>query len=148
MAVYNDYIQYGGDLMLFINSQPVAFSTSAKLSVSNKTREISTKDSGNWTEKKAGRYDWNASTDALYNMSTTGTTMDIMDLYAIFTGGSAVTLSFACKTGTTPNWTVSSTVKYFTGSAIITSFDFNASDGDSATYSISLEGTGALLMSA
>jgi len=141
---HNDYLVYGGDLLVFVNSQPIAFSTNAKLSVSNQTREITSKDSGNWKERKIGRYDWNASSDALYNMSTTGTTMDIVDLYALFTGGTAVTISFASKTGTVPSWTVSSSVKYFTGTAYITAFDFNAPDGEQASYSITLEGSGAL----
>lgn len=147
---YNDYIQYGGDLMVFIHSgatlAPVAFSTSAKLSVSMKTRDITSKDSGNWTEKARGRYDWNMSTDALCNFVTTGTTHSVDDLYNYFTAGLAVNVSFASKTGTTPSWTVNSAVKNFSGTAFITALDITSSDAESATYSITLEGSGQLTM--
>lgn len=143
---HSDYIQYGGDLMVFVTDQPIAFSTASKLSVSVNMRELTSKDSSNWSEKKTGRYTWNASTDALYNMSTTGTTQSVNDLYASFTGGTAVVIKFASKTGTSPSWTVNSSVKYFTGTAYITSFDFNASDNESASYSVTFEGTGELTL--
>jgi len=143
---HSDYIQYGGDLMVFVNDQPIAFSTSAKLSVSVNTRELTSKDSANWTEKKTGRYTWNASTDALYNMSTTGTTQSVNDLYAIFTGGTSTTIKFASKSGTSPSWTAGTSVKYFSGTAYITAFDFNASDGETASYSVTFDGTGELTL--
>jgi len=146
MSADSQRIVYGGNLMIFIASQPIAFSTSASLSISAEVREASSKDSANWKDKSAGRFEWSCSTDGLYNMSTSGTTQSINDLYAYFTGGTAVTVSFASKTGTTPSWTVDSSVKYFTGSAVITSFEFTGADGETSTYSISLEGSGELTL--
>ncbi len=147
----NDKLVYGGDLMLFVGTgttkNPLAFSQSAKLSVSMKTREISSKDSGQWTEKASGKYDWNCSTDGLLSFDVTGATSSIDMVYELFLAGEDVSIVFASKTGTTPLWTVDSTKKSFTGTALITSLDINSGDGDNATYSISLEGTGQLTLS-
>jgi hypothetical protein len=46
MALETSKIIYGGDMMLFVASKPVAFSTAAKLDISLKTRDIGSKDSG------------------------------------------------------------------------------------------------------
>jgi predicted secreted protein len=150
MANYNDYLTYGGDLMVFISSgatkEAIAFSTSAKMSISMKTRDVSSKDSGNFTEKKAGKYDWNMSTDALCNFSTTGTTMSVDDLYNYFIAGILVNVGFGSKTGTSPSWTMNAAAKNFTGTALITSMDLNSGDGETATYSIQLEGSGPLVL--
>lgn len=150
MAVENDKIVYGGNMMLFVGSgttkQPLAFSQSAKLSVNMTSREISSKDSGNWTDKAAGKYDWNASTDGLLNFSITGATTGIDQVYNLFIAGLPINLVFAQKTGTTPFHTVDATKKNFSGTALITSIDMNAGEVDSATYTISLEGSGALIM--
>lgn len=147
----NSNLVYGGDLILFTHSgatvQPLAFSTSAKLSISNKTRDISSKDSGEWTEKQAGKFDWNVSSDALLNFSSTGTTQSMDEVYSYFTNKKLMNISFASKTGTSPSWTVDASKKKFTGTAIITSIDINAGDGETATYSISMEGSGALTLS-
>ena len=144
MAYSTDTIQYGGDIMIFVASAPIAFSTNAKLSVSTKTRDISNKDSSNWTEKKSGRFDWNCSSDAFNNYATSGTTQSVDDLYLLFSGGSAVAITFASKSGTSPSWTANTGIKYFSGNAIITSFEINSPDAETPTYTISMEGTGAL----
>ena len=142
---------YGGDLMLFANSgtsvQPLAFSTSAKLSVSMKTRDVSSKDSGDFLEKAAGKFEWSVSSDQLLNWSTTGTTQSADEVYNYFICKKLMNVQFGSKTGTSPSYTVSGTAKKFTGCAYITSYDINSGDGETATYSINLEGTGALSIS-
>jgi len=147
MAADSQRIVYGGNLMIFVSSQPCAFSTNASLSISTEVREASSKDSENWKDKQPGRNEWSASTDVLYNMSTSGTTQSINDLWVYFTGGTQVAITFGSKTGTTPSWTLDSNMKYFSGNAIISAFEFTAPDGETATASISLEGSGALTIS-
>ena len=153
MAADNSKIVYGGDLMLFIGTgstkTPLAFSQSAKLSVSTKTREISSKDSGNWTDKAAGKFDWNASTDGLLSFTVTGQTgsTGIDTVFEYFLAGTPLNLVFGSKTGTSPDWTINATAKSFSGQVIVSSIDINAGDGESATYSISLEGYSALSLS-
>lgn len=144
-----NYLTYGGDLMIFINpsggtKQPIAFSTSAKLSVSMKSRDISSKDSGDWTAKAAGKFDWNASTDALANFQSTGTTYSVEDLYGYMVAKCQVSMAFGVKCGTSPSWALCSSAKYFSGNAFITAMDLNAGDGETATYSVSFEGNGTL----
>lgn len=152
MAVESSKLAYGGSMMLFLGSGatklPIAFSTSAKLDITLSTRDISSKDSGYWVEKAGGRLEWNASSDALYSevlTVTTGTnTYD--ELFSLMTARTAINCVFAATSGTTPDWTVDVTKKNFTGQAIITSLSVNAPDGETVTYSVSLEGTGALVM--
>ena len=142
-------VVYGGDLMLFIGSgttkQPLAYSTTAKLSVSAKTRETASKDdTGKFAKKAIGKYDWNCSTDGLLSWETTTGTNYMDDVYALFLAGEEINIVFGSKTGTTPAWTVDATAKSFTGKGLITAVDLNASDGDNATYSITIEGNGLL----
>lgn len=144
------YLSYGGDLMLFANSgstvQPLAFSTSAKLSISNKTRDVGSKDSGDWAEKMAGKFEWNVSSDQLLNFSSTGTTQSMDEVFSYFVNKKIMNISFGHKTGTSPSYTVDGSKKKFTGTAYISSLDINAGDGETATYSIQMEGTGPLTM--
>lgn len=152
MATEINKIQYGGDMMLFVgggtDKLPIAFSTSQKLDVSMTTREISSKDSGYWTDRAAGKLDWNASTDALYTDVLTVTTgvNSFDELYSLMVSRTAINVVFAAKTGTVPAWTVDATKKNFTGTGFITSVSINAPNEDSTTYSITIEGSGALVM--
>lgn len=69
MAIQTDKINYGGDMMIFADGSPLAFSTSAKIDVTLKTRDIGSKDSGVWDEKAASKLSWTASSDALMSDS-------------------------------------------------------------------------------
>ena len=109
MPIETSKIVYGGDMMLFVGTGtsklPIAFSTSAKLDITVATRDISSKDSGVWTEKVGGKIDWNASTDALYTevlTVTTGTnTFD--ELYTLMIARAPINCVFAATTGTSPD---------------------------------------------
>jgi hypothetical protein len=150
----NDFIPYGGDMMIWITSGgtacPMAYTSAAKLSTSMKPRTRSHKDNGEWTDKVKGKYDWNGSTDSLMNFSTlsgstfTGNTFNVDDVYALYLAGELVNMTFGSKSGTSPSWTVSSSVKKFSGTILITNMDFNANDGEDASYSMTFEGSGPL----
>jgi predicted secreted protein len=146
-----DKLSYGGDLMLFAHSgstvQPVAFSTSSKLTINMATRTVSSRDSGDWDEIATGKFSWTMSSDALVSFASTGTTQTVEELYSYFVNKKAICVNFAHKTGTTPSWTVDSSKKKFSGLSYITSLDINSSDGDQATYSVNLQGTGVLSIS-
>lgn len=147
MAIQTDKITYGGDMMLFLNGEPIAFSTSAKLDISLKTRDIGSKDSGAWDEKAAGKLGWTASSDALMSESgLTGTTGEFSALYGYMFSRTKITFVFATAQGTAPTFSpvTTGTKTRFEGSGFITSLSLNAPDGDNATYSVSFEGTGAL----
>lgn len=150
MAVENNKIIYGGDMMLFITSgatkYPVAFSTTASLSMTMDTREISSKDNGVHKNYKSGKFGWEASTDGLMAFDLTGTTLGLDDLYAYYKAGAAVDFAFATATGTTPNFTVDASKANFTGEVLITSMSLTAADGDNGTYSVSMIGLGDLVL--
>lgn len=151
MAADNKKILYGGDLMIFIGTgattEPFAFSTSAKLDISLKTLEISSKDSGYWTSIAAGKFTWNISTDGLMSYTlTSGNTNSVDELWTMMLTRTVVNVVFAAKTGTSPSWTIDSSKKKFSGTALITSLSLNANDNEMATYSITLEGSEELTM--
>ena len=143
-------IVYGGSLMLFVGAAktPVAFSTSAKLAINLATKDGTTKDSGIFSEKFAGHLDWNMSTDGLLNYAlTTDDTLvnSIDEFFTTMIARAPIQVAFGITSaGTSPDWTAPATPqKCFYGNAFITSLDQNA-ELDAATYSIKLEGTGAL----
>jgi len=149
MAVETSKITYGGDMMLFVATKPVAFSSAAKLDISLKTRDIGSKDSGHWDEKAAGKMSWTASSDALMCDDLTGTgNSTYSDLFTAMETRTPLAIVFATAAGTAPDFTISAVAgkSKFTGSGFITSLSMNAPDNESATYSISFEGTGALVM--
>jgi predicted secreted protein len=144
MAIIN-----GTDFMLFVGSgatlQPLAYSTSVKVTNSLETKKRSSKDStGNYDEKYPGKFDWTATSDGLLSFNATGNTQNFKDLYQLFQARSLVNVSFNTKAGSTPSWTGNTSLTYFTGQAYINSLDFSANDAEDGTYSISLDGSGQL----
>jgi len=221
-------LNYGGDMLIFVNGTPIAFSKNSKLDISLKTRDVGSKDSGVWDEKAAGKQSWGASADGLMADGligagpvivtataaiTTGTatlTMgsatfvagdvgktvkvlgagatggDLLTTILAYVSATSVTLAtnalttlaataskfiwvggtlnaystlvlamntrqpipiiFATATGTAPSWTVSSVAgkTKYNGNGFITSISMNAPDADTASFSISIEGTGEL----
>ena len=137
---------FGTDLMLFRNQaeKPVALgaATSCKLDVSVATLETSSKDSGKWVEKKAGKISWTASSE---NLCIFG---EYRQLYEIMITREPVEIEFSTVANASVDgvpvggWT--SKADGLKGNAIITSISLNAPDGDNATYSVSFEGVGAL----
>ena len=228
MATETTKLVYGSNMMLFLAGTAMAFSTSAKLEVKVGTRDISSKDSGVWKEKLAGKIEWSASTDALYtedliasapiasavnvsitsgaailtsvsalftpedvgrpviitgagvaavNLVTTilsytsatsvtlatnaGTTKAALpvfqwdatatsynELYTLMTNRTTIGCVFGETKGVAPAFVLDTTAtkKNLAGTAIITGLSVNAPDGETVTYSISLEGTAALVM--
>lgn len=147
MATQTEKIVYGGELMLFISDLPIAFSTNAKLEITLDAREISSKDGGYWKARQAGRYDWKASTDALYTEPLTGTatTTTFDELFTLMVARTKIPLTFARTSGAAPAQIPDELKNKWSGYAIIVGLTANAPDNETATYTISLEGTGALL---
>lgn len=147
MATEPEKIIYGGDLMFFIEDKPVAFSTNAKLEIKTATRPIASKDSGNWESKAVGRHSWSGSTDALYTYALTATTTTSAgQIAAMQVAGAPIDLVFAVKTGASVAFAQAADAAKlnFAGSAVITGFSVNASDGETATFSVTFEGNDVL----
>jgi hypothetical protein len=94
MAVIN-----GGDLMLFVNGNSLAFATNHTLSVSTETSDTSHKDiAGSWTSTAIKTFSWEVSTENLYADEGNGSTFDV--LFDAMTNKTLVTIVFAQSTGT------------------------------------------------
>ena len=141
----------GSDLMLFTKSTTgstytsLANATNHSLTINAASLETSSKDSGKWTTKQTTKLDWSISTDNLYS---TDTINGYQKLFDIMVSREPLEVAFALKsdissdTAPVGGW-LASTGGY-SGKAVITSLTLNASDGDNATYSCTLEGSGAL----
>lgn len=135
----------GSDLMVFVDNKPIAFSTSAKISVNANAEDISSKDSGLWEESLITKFSWTVSTDALYSIDGASTgNSDLSELWTSFVGKTKVSVAFAVKDGTSPNWTKKTGSKAFTGSGYIVKLDANADQKGVANYSIEIKGDGEL----
>lgn len=148
MSQINNLI-YGGDMMLFVASgattvQPLAFSTSAKLDITLKTRDVGSKDSGYWDETAVGKFGWTVSSDQLYSYGATGSTQTFAKLYQMMIARVPINMAFAVKAGSTPNWTAGTTDK-FSGQIVITALNLTAGDNANTTYTMSGIGTGILV---
>ena len=122
------------DVVLKVGSELVGKMTSASLSVTMATRDISTKDSAGWMEVLEGQKSWTLSGEGLVVYNNTGkTTPD--EIYTLLSTRAVVVIQFG---------SASSDEKYYTGSGFFTEFSTDAGVEDNATFSFSFQGTGVL----
>ena len=122
------------DVVIMVASEIVGKMTSASLSVTMATRDISTKDSAGWMEVLEGQKSWTLSGEGLVVYNNTGkATPD--DIYTYLSNRTAVTIEFGSET---------TDEKYYTGSGYFTEFSTDAGVEDNATFSFSFQGTGTL----
>lgn len=143
-----NYVE-GKDLMLFTGTstkKPIALATDCKLTISHAVKDISSKDSGIWSDLSQGKMKWTATTDALLSFDASIQSYEYF--YDLLLAREKLTITFAAAGGTIPDWTVSSAESQYTGTVYITSLDLNAKDGDAASYSVQFEGTGPLTKTA
>lgn len=135
----------GKDLMLFVDDEAIALATSCKLGVSAETIDTQSKDSGMWGEKGVKKLGWNCSSENCFSADADINGYD--RLFAAFVAAEPVNIAFGIPANKgnslpTAGWTLPQ--KPYTGKALITSLELNAPDGDKATFSVSLDGTGVL----
>ena len=140
----------GRDLMLFnSDGHSYAYATNHTLTITAETTDVSSKDHGVWGASEVSRYTWEITSENLY------TTDEYDSMFDTMLAGNAITVRFGLKTdqvdmsknvadGDTslPYWTSQNT--FYEGKVIITSLTANANNGDNATYSITLTGTGSI----
>lgn len=140
----------GKDLMLFDkDGHSYAFATNHTFTINAETTDISSKDHGAWGASEVSRYTWEISSENLYTADAYDAMFDAM------IAGVPITSRFGLKQdpvdptktvadGDTslPYWT--SQNSYYQGSVLITSLVANANNGENATYSVTLTGTGAI----
>ena len=140
----------GRDLMLFdSDGHSYAYATNHTLTITAETTDVSSKDHGVWGASEVSKYSWEITSENLFTSS------DYDKMFDAMLAGNAITVRFGLKTepadtsknvadGDTslPYWTSQNT--YYEGKVIITSLVANANNGENATYSITLTGTGSI----
>jgi TP901-1 family phage major tail protein len=118
----------GLDIIISIGDNVLGGQRGATLNRSSETIDITNKVSGGWTEKIASVKDWSVDCDGIF-------VVDDEALDAIET---------AVLSSTVVNVKIADANWGYKGKAIITDFPIEAAYDDAATYSLTLEGTGAL----
>jgi len=132
----------GTDLGVYIGGTLVAYSTSATLNVNHSPRSTSNKEDGGWESAMEGYRNWDVSCDAMYAwLDPAGSAISNETLSEIFTGYIHTRASFTLTFGVTS--TTTGDTKY-TGTAWLTSASLSAPNEDTATFSVSFQGSGAL----
>tara|TARA_R110002073_G_scaffold103034_1_gene233469 strand:+ start:286 stop:723 length:438 start_codon:yes stop_codon:yes gene_type:complete len=132
----------GTDLGVYIGGTLVAYSTSATLNINHSPRSTSNKEDGGWETAMEGYRTWDVSCDALYAwLDPAGSAISNETLSEIFTGYIHTRASFTLTFGVTS--TTTGDTKY-TGTAWLTSASLSAPNEDTATFSVSFQGSGAL----
>lgn len=149
----NTQIIKGGQLMLFIGSQTIAFATAHSLSITMNTVEINTKDHGDYTHVLPTTVTWEISTENLFSTDggntlrnailnkTQLTVAFALSDYAGYASGSDEKGIVDSANGN-DEWTA--TTNFVTGKAYVTSLTVNANSGENATFSATLTGSGRL----
>ena len=132
----------GTELGVYIGGTLVAYSTSATLNINHSPRSTSNKEDGGWETAMEGYRTWDVSCDALYAwLDPTGSAISNETLSEIFTGYIHTRASFSLTFGTTGATT--GDTKYV-GDAWLTSASLSAPNEDTATFSVSFQGSGVL----
>jgi len=120
-------------LAVYVGATKITYSQGASLSIEHSVRDITTKDSGGWSESLEGLRSWSISANGLMAFDATEGTDELDDLALDRT---SVTIMFSTEvTGDTR----------YTGSAYMTSISLDSpGQEETATFSCEFVGTGAL----
>ncbi len=138
----------GTDLSVYItpdggSATLIAYATSATININHAPRSTSNKEDGGWESAMEGYRTWDISCDALYAYLTpTGGPIGGLTLSELYTQMIHTRTKLEVTFGTTGSTT--GDTKY-TGSVWLTSASLTAPNEDTATFSASFQGTGALV---
>ncbi len=131
----------GIDILIKVDGEVIALQKGATLNRSAETIDTTTKTSGGWKEFVASLKEWSIDCDGLYTLPRASGTSSFRMLEDAFNNGSEVDVEFALADESD---LVEGDTIGFSGKAIIVDFPLEAPMDDSITFSISLQGTGAL----
>ena len=139
MAILN-----GTDIKVYDSSTGilVAYAQNGSMNLNLSLREITNKESAGWKESLEGLRDFSIDLDGAYAWTDSDSAVltngaDDLALSNIITNRTALTVKFGTTTSTTGD-------TYYSGSVFLTSFSISAGTEETATYTMSFEGTGAL----
>lgn len=139
MAIFN-----GTDLILKCSisdggaEQKMMHSQNVSISMNADTIDVSTKDSAGYRALLGGQKSFSLSADGLMDFNSTGTDVEVDELFDQWDGRTAVTFTFTLATTNSGDY-------FYTGSGFITSIEVSGGTEDAPTYSATIEGTGALI---
>lgn len=143
MAIIN-----GTDLKVYDSSTNIliAYAQSASITINMDTRDISNKESGGFAESLEGQRNFEVSVDGAYAWTdASGSALtngaDDLVLKYMLDAGSNTREAFVLRWGNTGGATGDT---YYQGSAFLTSFSATGGTEDTATYSMTFAGTGAI----
>lgn len=143
MAILN-----GTDIRVYDSSTNVlvAYAQSGTLNFSMSTRDITNKDSAGFKESLEGLREWSIDLDGAYAWTNpAGAAMadgaDDLFIKYLLDAGSNTREAFTLRFGNTGGATGDT---YYQGSAFLTSFSATGGTEDTATYSMTFTGTGAI----
>lgn len=139
MAAPNGILN-GTEIKVYAAGTLVAYATSGTININHSTRDNTNKESLGWKEGGEGLRDWSVDLDGMYAwLDASGSAItNADDIYASYI---ATRTSLTITFGTTD--TDTGDTKY-TGTVWMTSVSMSGATEESATYSASFEGSGAL----
>lgn len=122
----------GKSLGVYLNGTLISFSKSCKLSVTHEPRDTTNKDTNGWKTAAEGNRSWKIDCEGLVDFSATN---GVSALFTLMTNRTLVGLSFETSVSGEKRWY---------GNGYITNIDMDAPNQESATFSVSFEGTDTL----
>ena len=122
----------GTAIGIYIGGTKVSKATSGSISVTHSPRDITSKDSAGWSESLEGLREWSMEGEGMFALDAT---YGVVDLEGVLTARTAVTVRFSTET---------TGDEYWEGTAICTDLSADTGVEESATFSFSFQGTGAL----
>ena len=142
----NDLVR-SDDVLFYITSANtvLAYATSVSLQTESESLDTSSKFSCEWASRLGGRKSYTINVDALYCSASSGADFD--DLLGYMISGDQVDWVIgtpSAYTGDCADNTFALGTTLYKGKAVVTSVSLEASNGDIATCSATLEGAGPL----
>ena len=145
----------GHDVMLFDNEgKSFAFGTNSSLSIEAAMVDVSDKDTGAYGAQEPGQITWTITSDhtlslddyyRFYEAQQNAEKMKVWyGLRTGYKGTDNYDPTSEVNNGTDGNRTIDATSYALTGYVYVQSITQNASNGDKANYSVTLQGTGSL----
>jgi TP901-1 family phage major tail protein len=130
----------GTEIKIYVAGTLVAYATTGSININHSLREITSKDSGGWKEQMEGLRDWSIDLEGMYAWtdSAGASVNNADDLFASYI---ATRTSFTIVWGTTD---VDAGDTKYSGTAYLGSISMSGATEDSATYSASFSGSGAI----
>ena len=154
MALTNKIIK-GSDLMIFKDGVSIAHASSHNLSITPEISKINSKDAGLWGMSEVTGISWTLSAEHLYVKSafeqmfnlavTSGEKFEVyFGLKSGYKGSDSYNANATVNVTDDGNWTPDSTANLLHGYVLISSLSVSAAAGENATFSVEMQGAGAL----